>query len=99
MPAEEAESDAVTHLPGGDVLADFVDQTDDFVAGHDRAAGVGPLPLHAQEIAVAHPAGEYADAHVPRFGRHDVALDEFELALAGHLKGAVGRHRWLLGMV
>ena len=41
---------------------------------------------------MAHPAAENANPDVAGFGVDDVALDELELTLTGHLIGAVCRH-------
>jgi hypothetical protein len=89
---EEAQPDTVADLPGRDIRTYGVDDPDDLVTGNDRLARIGPESFDAEGVAVAHPAGPDMYAYMAGFGFNDVALDEFELALAGDLESAICRH-------
>jgi hypothetical protein len=72
--AEEPQSDAVADAPCGHSLANRVDDADDLVTGDYGSAGIGPNPLYAKEVAVAHPAGEHSNANVSGVGFDDLAF-------------------------
>jgi hypothetical protein len=97
--AEEADSDAVTGLPGRHTDSDRVDDADDLVTRDDRRARIGTDALHTEDVAVAYPATEYARADVAGFGFDELALDQLELMLSGGLDGAICRHGEPLGLV
>jgi hypothetical protein len=71
LAAEKAQPDTVADSPT--VLhssPDGVDHTDHLVAGNDGLRRVRPLPLDGEYIAVAYPARQGANAHLPVGGVH-----------------------------
>ncbi|BCI78650.1 hypothetical protein MTY66_02750 [Mycolicibacterium sp. TY66] len=92
MATEEADADAVTDVPTGDVGADGVDDAHGFMTGYHRQVRVGPLALDGEDVAVAHPAALYAEAHLTRRWLEQGPLHQLEMGLASHLKGAIRRH-------
>ena len=90
--AEVAKADPVADLPSGDPRPDRVDDADDLVAGDDGLTGIRAHAIHAEEIAVAHPAAEDPDPDMARLWFDDLALDQLELLLSRDLESAIRRH-------
>ena len=91
--AEEADADALAHLPAFDAVADHIDPSDRFVARHPR-----PLdrqdPLDRRGIRMAHAAGLDADADMARRWIKQRLFGQLQLARAHRMHGPIGRRRF-----
>ena len=65
MSAMPADADALTLLPCGDVAADRIDASGDFMTRHARILKPGPETFFDEHIAVANAARFDFHAHLP----------------------------------
>ncbi len=92
MPVQEADTDAVAGLPGGDTGADGVDDSDDLVSRDDGLRGVRAQALDGQHVGVADTAGLDPQSDVSGLGVDQLTLDQPEVVDTGRLEGSVRGH-------
>jgi hypothetical protein len=89
MASMPADAGAITRLPLGDVGADGVDATGDFMPGNAREDEAGESTRFHERIAMANATCLYLDAHLSGSGLGDIPLDDLE-------RGSCFRHLYCL---
>ena len=76
MAAVPADADALSLLPLGNTVTQFVDDADDFMSGNAGILNSGPLAFLREHVTVANATGLHLDAHLSCTRLRNLALDD-----------------------
>jgi hypothetical protein len=73
-----AEADALANLEDGNIGADFVEDSSNFMTGYAWIGDAGKSAIFCDGVAVTNPACLHTNAHMAGTGRRELALYQFE---------------------
>ena len=88
MAAQEADADTLADLPTRNACAKGVDLADHFMARNAGKAEAGKETLDGKAVRVTDAARLDTNPDLPRWGRRQLPLHEFQTARLAYLNGA-----------